>query len=145
VVVAVIPVAAVVSSGSALFGTFSGSWLALGATLLAAAVLFSAVALALSTWVRGSEPALWTTFFLVLLLIVGGGAVVPLGGLPEVLQSVGGYSPTAIVARLISGALAKFDAGAFGVDLLRLGVWAAAASVFAWLGLKRRAASYALG
>jgi hypothetical protein len=144
VLTAMVPATALMSSGSALFGAFSGSWLALAAVICASALAFSTIALAIALWTPNPEAGMWAGFYVVLLMSVAGGALIPSSSLPDVVAAVGGYAPTSITSRLLSGALSGFESQFFTADLLRIGAWTLAAAVFSWWGLTRRATGHAL-
>ncbi|NLV85610.1 MAG: ABC transporter permease [Clostridiales bacterium] len=125
-------------SGKLLGGTYVSSFAALLFSMFLTALVFSALALVIATWLPGEKTALWFGFFLTVFMAVFCGALIPESALPKMAAIIGKWLPLRTSLRMLSLLLFNFSYEAFTRDALKsLGFAAFLLPLGLW-GLKRR-------
>ena len=124
--------------GDVLGGTYANNFSALVTALLLSSICFSALALAIATWLPNEKTALWTGFFLVLGMAALCGTLIPEAALPKWSSVIGRWLPMRAAMRMLSVSLFDYDKSIFLQDVLKTGGFSAIFLALGFLGLKRR-------
>ena len=124
--------------GQVLGGIYASRLSALVVTIILSSVCFSALALAIATWLPKEKTALWTGFFLALLMAVFCGALIPEGALPKLTLEIGKWLPLRSVMRMLSVSLFDYNRGIFLQDVCKSSGFTAVFLALGFLGLRRR-------
>ena len=124
--------------GQVLGGVYASRLSALVVTIILSSVCFSALALAIATWLPKEKTALWTGFFLALLMAVFCGALIPEGALPKLALEIGKWLPLRSVMRMLSVSLFDYNRGIFLQDVCKSAGFTAVFLALGFLGLRRR-------
>lgn len=125
-------------SGEMLGGAYANSFGALLVSMLLTSLVFSALALAIATWIPGEKAALWAGFFLAVCMAVLCGALIPEGALPEMATAIGRWLPLRASMRMLSASLFDYQQEAFVRDAAKSLSFGAALLPLGFWGLKRR-------
>lgn len=118
---------------------FHGNIAALFIAMGFMAFCFSALALGISAWMPNPDAAMWLGFWLIVAFSLIGGTIAPESMLPGWAKDLGLWSPVRSAMRLFSTGIFNFEAAAFGIDMLKTGLWGLVGSLLAAIGFMRKA------
>lgn len=125
-------------AGDTLGGAYANNLPALMLAILLSSICYTALSLAIATWLPNEKTALWVGFYFVLGMAVVCGALLPESALPKWVSAVGKWFPMRASLRTLSLSLFHYDQAIFWKDILKTLGYIAVLLPLGFLGLNRK-------